>query len=96
MKYLILALIAFIAIQCVICGDNDNEELSFIERQMASNFFSKRFLHPFSTKCEEQKREVKERYEEKCEHIIPLKRNCPDIKLWLVGFKFKLYFFVSI
>lgn len=34
----------------------------------------KRLLHPFSTKNEEVKREVKEVYEEKCENVVPTKR----------------------
>ena len=55
--------------------DNDQRELKeeFLQRREASKFF-KRLLHPFSTKCEEQKREVRERFEEKCESVVPFQR----------------------
>ena len=52
--------------------DLENED-EFVEKKEANQFL-KRLLHPFSSKNEEIKRETREVYEEKCEHVIPLKR----------------------
>ena len=51
-------------------SESDNE---FVEKNEANQFL-KRLLHPFSSKNEEIKRETREVYEEKCEHVIPTKR----------------------
>jgi hypothetical protein len=51
-------------------SESDNE---FVEKKEAHEFL-KRLLHPFSSKNEEIKRETREVYEEKCEHVIPTKR----------------------
>ncbi|CAF1355681.1 unnamed protein product [Adineta ricciae] len=54
----------------------------------ANRFLKRSFFHPGSTKCEEQKREAREDYEERCEPSFPLFRNtgtrrfCPDIHDW--------------
>ncbi|CAF1153147.1 unnamed protein product [Rotaria sordida] len=54
----------------------------------ANRFLKRTFFHPGSTKCEEQKREAREDYEERCEPSFPLYRNtgtnryCPDINTW--------------
>jgi hypothetical protein len=37
---------------------------------MAVEFLKRSFLHPGKTKCEEQKREASEKYEERCEPSI--------------------------
>ncbi len=39
----------------------------YLDREMAMNFLKRSFLHPGKTKCEEQKREASEKYEERCE-----------------------------
>ena len=52
--------------------DLENED-EFVEKKEANQFL-KRLLHPFSSKNEEIKRETREVYEEKCEHVIPTKR----------------------
>jgi hypothetical protein len=108
MNYLGLIIIGLMTIHCAMSfrddllwrmvdeNDDTTSDNSFIGRALASDFLDKRtFFHPGKTRCEEEKREVTERYEEKCEHIIPMKRNCPDIKLWLVVlFKFHFKFTV--
>ncbi|CAF0775531.1 unnamed protein product [Adineta ricciae] len=54
----------------------------------ANRFLKRTLFHPGSTKCEEQKREAREDYEERCEPSFPLYRNtgthrfCPDINSW--------------
>ncbi|CAF3895793.1 unnamed protein product, partial [Rotaria sp. Silwood1] len=54
----------------------------------ANRFLKRTFFHPGTTKCEEQKREAREDYEERCEPSFPLYRNtgtkrfCPDINPW--------------
>ncbi|CAF1014824.1 unnamed protein product [Didymodactylos carnosus] len=63
--------------------DDDDEKSA-----NAQNFLKRSFLHPGRTKCEEQKREAREDYEERCEPSFPLFRNsghhrfCPDINSW--------------
>ena len=52
--------------------DSDAEE-QYVEKKEASEFL-KRFLHPFSSKNEEIKRETREVYEEKCESVVPTQR----------------------
>ncbi|CAF2610168.1 unnamed protein product [Rotaria sp. Silwood2] len=55
---------------------------------LANRFLKRTFFHPGTTKCEEQKREAREDYEERCEPSFPLYRNsgthrfCPDINTW--------------
>ncbi|CAF1162563.1 unnamed protein product [Rotaria sp. Silwood1] len=51
-----------------------NEALQFLFRDRRS------FLHPGKTKCEEQKREARKAYEEKCS--ILGKRFCPRLSTW--------------
>ena len=51
-----------------------NEALEFLFRSQRS------FLHPGKTKCEEQKREARKGYEEKC--TILGKRFCPKLSTW--------------
>ncbi|CAF2129580.1 unnamed protein product [Rotaria magnacalcarata] len=54
----------------------------------ANHFLKRTFFHPGRTNCEEQKREAREDYEERCEPSFPLYRNtgtnryCPDINSW--------------
>ncbi|CAF0955830.1 unnamed protein product [Didymodactylos carnosus] len=55
------------------------------DREEAVEFLKRAFLHPGKTKCEEQKREASEKYEERCEpsiNKISGSRYCPDIKTW--------------
>jgi len=51
-----------------------NEALEFLFRTRRS------FLHPGKTKCEEQKREARKGYEEKCTMLG--KRFCPKLSTW--------------
>lgn len=51
-----------------------NEALQFLFRDRRS------FLHPGKTKCEEQKREARKAYEEKC--TVLGKRFCPKLDTW--------------
>ena len=51
-----------------------DEALQFLPR------FRRSFLHPGKTKCEEQKREARKAYEEKCS--ILGKRFCPKLSEW--------------
>ncbi|CAF3554211.1 unnamed protein product [Rotaria sordida] len=51
-----------------------NEALQFLFRGRRS------FLHPGKTKCEEQKREARKAYEEKCSLLG--KRFCPKLSTW--------------
>ncbi|CAF2918386.1 unnamed protein product [Rotaria sp. Silwood2] len=51
-----------------------NEALQFLFRARRS------FLHPGKTKCEEQKREARKAYEEKCSMLG--KRFCPKLSAW--------------
>ncbi len=51
-----------------------NQALEFLSRVRRS------FLHPGKTKCEEQKREARKGYEEKC--TILRKRFCPKLSTW--------------
>lgn len=59
-----------------------------LDTDHANRFLKRTFFHPGSTKCEEQKREAREDYEERCEPSFPLFRNtgtrryCPDIHDW--------------
>ena len=50
------------------------EALQFLFRTRRS------FLHPGKTKCEEQKREARKAYEEKC--TVLGKRFCPKLTTW--------------
>jgi hypothetical protein len=43
---------------------------SYLDHEMAVEFLKRSFLHPGKTKCEEQKREASEKYEERCEPSI--------------------------
>lgn len=51
-----------------------DEALEFLYRTQRS------FLHPGKTKCEEQKREARKAYEEKCTMLG--KRFCPNLFTW--------------
>ncbi len=51
-----------------------DEALEFLFRAQRS------FLHPGKTKCEEQKREARKGYEEKCTMLG--KRFCPKLSTW--------------
>jgi hypothetical protein len=53
---------------------DSNEALQFLPRARRS------FLHPGKTKCEEQKREARKAYEEKCSLFG--KRFCPQLNTW--------------
>ncbi|UJR25968.1 hypothetical protein I4U23_007316 [Adineta vaga] len=82
-----LVMIGFLAMNWH--GVNADDDESFEEDAANANRFLKRTLfHPGSTKCEEQKREAREDYEERCEPSFPLYRNtgthrfCPDINSW--------------
>lgn len=68
----VFALMAFVAV-CVCKPSIDNDDDELIDKREAVEFY-KRLFHPFSTRCEEQKRETKEVYEEKCESIVPFQR----------------------
>lgn len=51
-----------------------NEALQFLSR------FRRTIFHPGKTKCEEQKREARKAYEERCSVLG--KRFCPNLKDW--------------
>ncbi|CAF4155601.1 unnamed protein product [Rotaria socialis] len=54
-------------------------------RDVAVEFLKRTIFHPGKTKCEEQKREASEKYEERCEPSVNKltgSRYCPDIKTW--------------
>jgi len=56
-----------------------------VDRELAVEFLKRTIFHPGKTKCEEQKREASEKYEERCEPSINKltgTRYCPDIKKW--------------
>ena len=42
----------------------------YLDHEMAVEFLKRSFLHPGKTKCEEQKREASEKYEERCEPSV--------------------------
>ncbi|CAF0934922.1 unnamed protein product [Rotaria sordida] len=64
----------------------DRETNDFdVDHELAVEFLKRTFFHPGKTKCEEQKREASEKYEERCEPSINKltgSRYCPDIKTW--------------
>ncbi|CAF2044442.1 unnamed protein product [Rotaria magnacalcarata] len=63
-------------------SDNDGFD---VDRENAVEFLKRTIFHPGKTKCEEQKREASEKYEERCEPSINKltgSRYCPDIKTW--------------
>ncbi|CAF0808208.1 unnamed protein product [Rotaria sordida] len=87
LSILILAVIGFLAISWTrVQADNEGgfEE----DRSEALEFLRRTIFHPTLTKCEEQKREAKEDYEERCEPSNPIyrnkgtERNCPDLNTW--------------
>ncbi|CAM2718328.1 unnamed protein product [Rotaria socialis] len=56
-----------------------------VDRDVAVEFLKRTIFHPGKTKCEEQKREASEKYEERCEPSVNKltgSRYCPDIKTW--------------
>ncbi|CAF0962650.1 unnamed protein product [Adineta ricciae] len=56
-----------------------------LDHETASNFLKRTLFHPGKTRCEEQKREAAEKYEERCEPSINKltgSRYCPDIQTW--------------
>lgn len=59
------------------------------DQDMAKNFLKRTFFHPGKTKCEEQKREASEKYEERCEPSINKltgSRYCKTTRSLLVHF----------
>lgn len=87
-KLIVIGLLVILSIQVLYAqdvddGDNDDFELSdqAMDRREAAQFVRK-IYNPFGSRNEEIKREVTERYEEKCESIIPFKRHCPELKYW--------------
>jgi hypothetical protein len=42
----------------------------YLDREMAVEFLKRTLFHPGKTKCEEQKREASEKYEERCEPSV--------------------------
>ena len=58
-------------VECLVESD---EALQFLPHARRTIF------HPGKTKCEEQKREARSAYEEKCSLLG--KRFCPDLKTW--------------
>ena len=46
------------------------EENVDLEREKAVEFLKRTIFHPGKTKCEEQKREASEKYEERCEPSV--------------------------
>ncbi|CAF4261247.1 unnamed protein product [Rotaria sp. Silwood2] len=71
-NYIMLSIIIFI--NFIILLVTPNEALQFLFRARRS------FLHPGKTKCEEQKREARKAYEEKCSMLG--KRFCPKLSAW--------------
>ncbi|UJR30721.1 hypothetical protein I4U23_018241 [Adineta vaga] len=56
-----------------------------MDHEMATKFLKRTFFHPGKTRCEEQKREASEKYEERCEPSVNKltgSRYCPDIQRW--------------
>ncbi len=70
--YICLFIIVFF--DCIMLLVEPNEALQFLFRARRS------FLHPGKTKCEEQKREARKAYEEKCSFLG--KRFCPKLSTW--------------
>ncbi|CAF4376786.1 unnamed protein product, partial [Adineta steineri] len=76
----IFLLLAFVTFNSIEASNSDefrlepNEALQFLYRARRS------FLHPGKTKCEEQKREARKAYEEKC--TVLGKRFCPKLDNW--------------
>jgi hypothetical protein len=60
---------------------DDDLKRELMEKSEAHEFFQ-RLFHPGKTKNEEIKREVRERFEEKCESVVPGQRFCPDLRFW--------------
>ena len=42
----------------------------YLDHEMAVEFLKRTIFHPGKTKCEEQKREASEKYEERCEPSV--------------------------
>jgi hypothetical protein len=86
MKVYLFLIVVLLGLQMISSFNDDLNDIERLEREFneilmekkdAENFLVKRkFIHidPFHSKTWEVKREVRERYEEKCEHIIPTKR----------------------
>ncbi|CAF1999988.1 unnamed protein product [Rotaria magnacalcarata] len=89
-KFSILALVLMgsLAMNCASSAQGDNQEDFEEDRSEALEFLRRTIFHPTLTKCEEQKREAKEDYEERCEPSNPIyrnkgsQRNCPDLNDW--------------
>lgn len=60
---------------------------------MAVEFLKRTFFHPGKTKCEEQKREAAEKYEERCEPSINKLTGSRYCKRELISFKKFLFSF---
>ncbi|CAM4761571.1 unnamed protein product [Rotaria magnacalcarata] len=77
-----------LAMNCASSAQGDNQEDFEEDRSEALEFLRRTIFHPTLTKCEEQKREAKEDYEERCEPSNPIyrnkgsQRNCPDLNDW--------------
>ncbi|CAF1457261.1 unnamed protein product [Rotaria magnacalcarata] len=83
-----LVLMGSLAMNCASSAQGDNQEDFEEDRSEALEFLRRTIFHPTLTKCEEQKREAKEDYEERCEPSNPIyrnkgsQRNCPDLNDW--------------
>ncbi|CAF4234393.1 unnamed protein product [Adineta steineri] len=81
--FLCFALI-ILCIMTMTRADRDMNDYD-VDRKAAVEFLKRTLFHPGKTKCEEQKREASEKYEERCEpsiNKITGSRYCPDIKTW--------------
>lgn len=54
----------------VVFSSSSKENFSHLEREQAVEFLKRTIFHPGKTKCEEQKREASEKYEERCEPSV--------------------------
>jgi len=66
---------------------------------MAKNFLKRTFFHPGKTKCEEQKREASEKYEERCEPSINKltgSRYCKTNKIAFSSLYISTFIYLSI
>lgn len=84
---LLLALMGMMALTYGLPASDDTDNFEE-DRSEALDFLRRSLFHPTRTKCEEQKREAKEDYEERCEPSNPILRNqatnrhCPDLNDW--------------
>ncbi|CAF3614054.1 unnamed protein product [Rotaria socialis] len=83
----LLFLCIIITVYCTMVMAKPNLEANDfdVDRDVAVEFLKRTIFHPGKTKCEEQKREASEKYEERCEPSVNKltgSRYCPDIKTW--------------